>query len=231
MNEPTASICYVLGMGGWALDPGGAATIYQKFCALFMKLPKWFDHKTTRLHFAATLPGKVNVPYPFTEEAVGLGGQADIMTYVKSRPKTEVFFLIGDSCGANKLAWIAQALKNLGYKVAYMCMLQASAWCQGSSIPGVPDNVGEYLNIYASCLLTIGLGCYKPQPQSLAGKSGVSRALSYPGQYWVNEGKTLARYMNINDVHPGDTDSATQNIIITDVERVWGAINASAANA
>lgn len=223
-----ATFVYVLGLGGLALDPGGAAQIRQRVIGGLQKLPLWAEpNRLQRLVLSRASAGgayDINTPPLFQEELVGNGNpNQDVAAYLATRPAGELILYASDSCGANKASWVATKMKSLGRSIAYMALIQPSAWCNAGE-PLMPDNVKEYLNIYASCLLTLGLGCYKVQPVNTLNEHGVAQTLRYPGAYQVNNGRTLARYVHVDDIHPGDTDVANvQNPIITDITRVLAA--------
>lgn len=223
-----ATFVYVLGMGGIALDPGGAAQIRNRVIGMFQRLPLWAE--PNRLQRLATkvpelaASGGITVPGLFRQAAVGNGNPSyDVAAYIATRPRDEIILYAADSCGANKFAWVASKLKSLGRKVHYAALIQPSTWCNAGE-PNIPDNVEEFVNIYASAILTLGLGNKKVQPVNTLNEHGVHQTLRYPGNYQVNNGRTLARYVYVNDVHPGDTDVANvQNPILADIKRVIAA--------
>jgi hypothetical protein len=176
MNE-RAVLKYVFGLGGRKLDPVNGAALFLRRVAL--------------------IEG-VSVTAPYSQATPQL-----VVDAIKRLPPTMPLILIGDSCGGNKLAWIAQQI--YPRRVAFMGIIQASWWCQYSWIPPIDDNVDEMLCIYSSWWKTGGFGVYKPRVA--------------PGN-----ARTRTRYIYVNDLHPGDDDvTGVQNPLLVDITRIVGA--------
>ena len=87
-------------MGGYYLDPGGATQIHKEINAL----------KGT---FCP-------LPFQYTE--------CDKVAYqIKHLALDEIIVVSGDSCGANRLAWIAAAV--YPRKIALLYVINASIYC------------------------------------------------------------------------------------------------------
>ena len=172
-----AVLKYVFGLVGKQLDPENGAALF--------------------LRRAALIKG-VSVAAPYSQATPQL-----VVDAIKRLPLTVPLVLVGDSCGGNKLAWIAQ--KVYPRRIAFMGIIQASWWCQYSWIPPIGDNVEEMLCIYSSWWKTAGFGVYKPR---LA----------------TNNTRTRPRYIYVNDLHPGDDDvTGVQNPLLADIARIVGA--------
>ena len=105
----------VYGLGGSLLDPiGGMAAISQKCQAM-------------------GLVGQLT-PYDYTDTSM--------VSWIKGLPPNDPLFLIGDSCGANRLPWIAEAV--YPRKVTAIYPIQASVYCN-AGCPDIPDNVENAL--------------------------------------------------------------------------------------
>jgi len=181
MTAP-ATFDYTLGMGGYVFDPGGANIICN----------------------AARAKG-FRVPSPFQQSRIEL-----VRNDIKSRPLTEQIFYAGDSCGANKGAWVATAV--YPRKITGMYLIQPSFWCNAGE-PAIPDNVEEVIVWYGSWAMTGGLGVYKPPlkvpPKLLPGED------LYDGKWRTgNNGKTRIRYIYRNWFHPDDNDPYIDSMII-----------------
>lgn len=124
-----------------------------------------------------------------------------ITTTILNCPKDAKIIVGGDSFGANVAPWIAQNLQT-ERDVDYLFGFQPSQW--GAKYD-IPDNVIEALCIWnPTWVKTLGLGNY--QWQLTAGNS-----------------TTNLRYIETSDSHPGDNDSAMQDIIVADIKRIIGA--------
>jgi len=174
---------YTLGMGGYIFDPGGANQIVAEWKAAGFRAPP-----------------------PFQQSNI----QA-VVSYIKLLPHDEQVFYAGDSCGANKAAWVAAAV--YPRKIAGMYLIQPSYWCNAGE-PAIPDNVEEVIVWYASWATTLGLGVYKPQLRVMPNVANV-----YDGNWHVgNNGKTRVRYIYRNWVHPDDNDPYIQGMILSQMK-------------
>jgi len=169
---------YMLGMGGLSLDNamsgGRGATLLRK--------------KVNMLHGTYCPP-----LLEFTQE----GTAAQI---IKDTNEFEKIVLVGDSCGANRLSWIATAVHPR--PIDYMFAIQASNWCN-LGCPPVPDNVKEMVNVYGG-IQTFGLGQFEPPLQVPPTKWDVHTDTLKVGV--GNNGKTKATYHYVNAPHPDDWD-------------------------
>ena len=120
--------------------------------------------------------------------------------YIKETNEYEKIMLVGDSCGANRLSWVAAVVHPR--PIDYMFAIQASEWCN-LGCPPVPDNVKELVNVYGG-FITFGLGQFEPP-------------LQVPPTHWDtnthglkigvgNNGKTKVTYKYVNAPHPDDWD-------------------------
>ena len=189
----TQAVCeYVLGMGGWALDPvDGAALLLRKIAGLGLAVPPAYD--------PSNIQGTIDAIKALPPDVPLIGG--------------------GDSCGGNRWAIIADAIKPR--KVKYLFVIQASLYCN-AGCPPIGDNVEEVFCVYASKWKTGGLGAFKPPlavppvvPDGVNLYDGVRRL--------GNKGQTLIRYTYVNDLHPGDFDvPGVQAPVLADIRRILG---------
>ena len=147
---------------------------------------------------------------------------ADTVKKIQARyaPGRQVF-LIGVSCGANVLSWIEAELRKLRIPVNYAGWIQPSRWCVSGWMPKIPDNVVEACIIYGSCLKTLLLGCYKPSLEIQPLLVPPDKSL-YDGKRRVgNGGKTIVRWMFVDDLHPADFDvRGVQDPLLHDMARI-----------
>lgn len=165
----------VYGAGGSMLDPiGGMATINQKAAALGLKVAPQ--------------------PYDYTD------GQ-DVADRIRQFPLAVPIFLIGDSCGANRLSWIANAVAP---RKVNLYAIQASVYCN-SGCPPIGTNVDNALIIFSDWAHTGGLGVYIP-PLAEGNKHTNYRQLYVPA------------------IHPDDNDVLrVQNPIFADIKKILAA--------
>jgi len=136
----TAHYACLYGLGGSILDPaGGMATISQKCTAL-------------------GLDGQLT-PWQYTD------AQA-VSDWIKTLPKTDPLFLIGDSCGANRLTWIAASV--FPRIVTGLYPIQASIYCKNSDNDDdeIWANVQNAIVIFSDWAHTGGLGVFVATPKA-----------------------------------------------------------------
>lgn len=124
----------LFGLGGSVLDPaGGMRTISQKCAAL-------------------GLQGQLE-PWQYTDVFA-------IEAWIKPLPVLAPLFLIGDSCGANRLTWLARAIAPR--KVTGLYPIQASTYCRNSSPDddAIGPNVENAIVIFSDWAHTGGLGIF-----------------------------------------------------------------------
>jgi hypothetical protein len=176
----------IYGLGGSALDPaGGMATLEQKIAALGVYTP----------------------PVPWDESNI----QA-VADHVKKHPTGSIVIIGGDSCGANKSPWVAQAV--YPKKVDFMFCIQASEYCN-EGCPPIPDNVAAALIFYSDAVLTGGLGTFKPPP-----KVGDDPSIYDGNEHLVNNGKTWVQYIHVPAPHPDDQDPVIQARILKVIQTI-----------
>lgn len=176
----------IYGLGGSSLDPaGGLATLQRKIAALGIHVP--------------------GVPWNENDiEAVA--------THVKLHPPGSIVIIGGDSCGANKSPWVAQAV--YPKRVDLMFCIQASEYCN-DGCPPIPDNVAAAIVFYSNALLTGGLGTFKP-PLAVPPVVAANEDL-YDGKIRLgNNGKTWVQYLYVPAPHPDDADVANVQTPILD---------------
>lgn len=100
-----ATLEYVLGLGGFWLDPGGAATICRRVSAL-----------------------GIRVPTPFPQNNL-----QPVYDAIRRVPPTDKLILGGDSCGCTRIIQLAADIHPR--PVDYMFCIQPSYWCQAGSVP------------------------------------------------------------------------------------------------
>jgi acetyl esterase/lipase len=158
--------------------------------------------------------------------AVGLIGQIEpydytnaqaIVDWIKTLPQGVQIFLIGDSCGANILAWIAAEVAPR--KLAGIFPVQASVYCN-SNCPPIGANVENASIVFSDWVHTGGLGVFQPPllvPPTLAEGEDL-----YDGKWRVgNNGKTKVRYLYVPAAHPDDNDvSYVQNPIFACIKQI-----------
>lgn len=177
-----STLVYTLGMGGYIFDPGGANEIV-----------------------AMAKKAGFHAPPPFQQSNIEV-----VRAYIKALPADEQIFYAGDSCGANKAAWVAAAV--YPRKIAGMYLIQPSFYCNAGE-PSIPDNVEEVIVWYGSWAMTFGLGVYKP-PLRLPPVLKQGEDL-YDGQWHTgNNGKTRIRYIYRNWWHPDDNDPYIDGMLI-----------------
>ena len=175
-----ATLVYTLGMGGYIFDPGGALQIVA-------------EAKAAGFH----------APPPFQQSNI-----MAVRNYIKALPAEEEVFYAGDSCGANRAAWVAEAV--YPRKIRGMYLIQPSYWCNAGE-PPIGDNVEEVIVWYSSWLTTGGLGVYKPPLKEMPRVANV-----YDGNWHVgNGGKTRVRYIYRNWAHPDDNDPYIQGMLLS----------------
>jgi hypothetical protein len=128
-----ATLEYILGLGGFALDPGGAATICRRTAAL-----------------------GVNVPTPYPQNNL-----QPVYDAVQKLPAAERLFLAGDSCGVTRIVALANDIPDR--VITGMYCIQGSFWCKGWPAPTIGPNVRNVIVFYSSWMLTGGLGVWCPQ--------------------------------------------------------------------
>ena len=180
----------VFGAGGSMLDPaGGMRTISQK-CA------------------ARGLVGQLE-PYNYTDTAM--------VDWIKSQPADLPLFLIGDSCGANRLPWIADAIAPR--KVTGMFPVQASIYCN-AGCPTIGANVENALIIYSDWAHTGGLGVFIAQLAEMP----TDPNLADGGWHLGNKGHTRYKQLFVPAPHPDDNDVAgVQDPIFSTIDQLLAA--------
>lgn len=189
---------YLLGLGGQVLDPSnGAALLREKVNAL----------KGT---FCPALLHYTDGP--------------TAVQYIKEASPEEKLMLVGDSCGANRLSWVAAV--SYPRIIDYVFAIQASMWCN-LNCPTVPSNVKEFINVYGGPE-TFGLGQFNPPlttpPTDAQTEDKDAGNYLYNGKTYIgNNGKTSCRYHYVNAVHPGDFDVINvQNPIVAKAQELIG---------
>ena len=123
-----------------------------------------------------------------------------ICSEILATPAESTIIVGGDSLGANNAPYIATAIRALR-GIDYLFGFQPSVWGYHST---VPRSVVEALCIYnPNWVETMGLG-------------------DYPWPLEAGNTRTKLRYITNSDLHPGDSDSAMQDIIVGDVKRIIG---------
>src|ERR1700677_1328455 len=100
-----ATLEYVLGLGGFYLDPGGAATICRRVSSLGVKVP---------------------APYP-------QNNLQPVYNAVRQVPITTKLIFGGESCGCTRIIQLAKDIHPR--TVDYMFCIQPSYWCQAGAVP------------------------------------------------------------------------------------------------
>jgi len=131
-----------------------------------------------------------------------MGDVEAIAKEIKKRADGSLTFLIGDSCGANRLPLIASMV--FPRKVAYIGCIQASIYCQ-AGCPHIGHNVENAHIFYSDFAHTMGLGTYIPV------------CLDPPN----NRGATQYVQSYVPAAHPDDNDvERVQNPILNDIKRI-----------
>lgn len=181
----------VYGLGGSMLDPaGGMATLETK---------------------GGVLPGMTTAAQPWDQNNVQ--GLAD---HIKALPASTQIFLTGDSCGANKLPWVAAAISPL--KVSGMWPIQASVFCN-AGCPPIGSNVQEATVVFSDYIHTGGLGVFCAPlevPPVVAAGETIDDGKVRVG----NNGHTKIRYVYIPAAHPDDQDPVVQDMVIAGIKRI-----------
>jgi hypothetical protein len=105
MTIPDTEMEYVLGLGGFWLDPGGAATICRR----------------------AQVMG-IHVPTPYPQNSLHL-----VYDSVKALPVARKLIMAGDSCGCTRIIQIAKDVHPRVIDAMYC--IQPSFYCQAGSVP------------------------------------------------------------------------------------------------
>jgi hypothetical protein len=100
-----ATLEYILGLGGFLLDPGGASTLCRRVSSLGVSVP---------------------TPYP-------QNNLQPVYDAVKAVPSGNKLFLAGDSCGCTRIIQIAKDIYPRVVDGLYC--IQSSYWCQMGSVP------------------------------------------------------------------------------------------------
>jgi hypothetical protein len=184
------------GLGGVDLDPpGGQRLILQKGHAMGLIVP----------------------PAPFSQAT-----PQDMAAWLKKQSEDTLLFIEGDSCFANKVAWVAAEV--YPRKIAGLYSIQASIYCN-TGCPHIGPNVERALIIYSDFIHTGGLGTYIPIPEIMPDHP--MPELYKPadsGWHLANKGKTLYRRIYVPAHHPDDEDvERVQNPIFADIRAVLAA--------
>jgi hypothetical protein len=165
---------YLLGMGGMMFEtPGGAITIRRKVNAL---------HGT----YCPLL-----LEYTDQDKAAAL---------IREAHPDEKIMLAGDSCGGNRIAYVAAAV--YPRPIEYMAVINASMWCN-LNCPPVPDNVKEVYDVYGG-FQTFGLSQFETPLQVPPPKWDFNDGKNRIGV--GNHGKTKITYKYVDAPHPDDWD-------------------------